>query len=86
MVFFLKKKNKTNCSREQCAVEPYSTVDVILKPVAHWLKLMGLISENHFFSYYQTLKYMVMGEPHPQPQNKTPTLFMLQPQQSLRLI
>jgi hypothetical protein len=32
---------------------------------------MGPTNENHFFFYYQTLKYVVAGEPHPQPHYQT---------------
>jgi len=41
------------------------------KPVVQQLKLMGPTNENHFPLYYQTLKYVVAGEPHPQPHYQT---------------
>jgi hypothetical protein len=36
------------------------------KPVVQQLKLVGPTNENQFFLCYQTLKYVVAGEPHPQ--------------------
>jgi hypothetical protein len=62
-------------------VEPYSTVKrksqreaakcCFSKLVVQQLKLVGPINENHFFLCYQTLKYVVAGEPHPQPHYQT---------------
>jgi len=62
-------------------VEPCSTVQrksqreaakcCFSKPVVQQLKLMGPTNENHFSFYYQTLKYVVAGEPHPQPHYQT---------------
>jgi len=37
------------------------------KPMVQQLKLMGPTNKNYFFLYYQTLKYVAAGEPHPQP-------------------
>jgi len=39
--------------------------------VVQQLKLMGSTNENHFSFYYQTLKYVVAGEPHLQPHYQT---------------
>ena len=35
------------------------------------LKLVGPTNKNQFFLCYQTLKYVVVGEPHPQPHYQT---------------
>jgi len=35
------------------------------------LKLVGPTNKNQFFLCYQTLKYVVAGEPHPQPHYQT---------------
>jgi hypothetical protein len=41
------------------------------KPVVQQLKLVDPTNKNHFFLCYQTLKYVVAGEPHPQPHYQT---------------
>jgi len=44
--------------------------------VVQQLKLMGPTNKNHFFLCYQTLKYVVAGESHPQPHYQTTSLLV----------
>ena len=45
------------------------------KPVAQQWKWVGPTNENHFSFYYQTQRYVVVGEPHPQPHYQTASKF-----------